>query len=89
MAYCVPIGLDHEEFLSWSEESQDKAMAFLRLRDETCECGTRLEEWEDDRFAYVAHSWQCPGCEVLELEEDNIREDAKGVHKRLIPNPTR
>ena len=85
LAYCVPLGLPHSEFLSWSDEDQDKALAFLRVRAETCACGTRREEWDNDRFAFVAESYTCPGCEVLEMEHDNIDKDRKGVKTYLQP----
>lgn len=90
LAYCVPLGLPHEEFLEWPEDSQDKALAYMRMKRSTCpDCGTRMEEWEEDRFAYVSDSWQCPGCELLTMEDSNVPDDAKGVHKRLVPNPNR
>jgi hypothetical protein len=33
----------------------------------------------------VAWHDQCPGCEILEQERDNVREGTKGVHFRLLP----
>lgn len=83
----VPLGIPHSEFLSWSEDDQDKALAFQRAQLEICStCGTREAEWEADRFAYVGEAVRCPGCEVLEMERDNVPENAKGVHLRLKKN---
>lgn len=83
----VPLGIAHSQFLSWSEDDQDKALAWMRLRASTCGlCGTRQEEWDEDPFAYVGHSWRCPGCEVTEREKANIPEDAgHGIHVGIIP----
>ncbi len=80
------MGIPHSRFLSWSEDDQDKALAFLRDRSSVCSgCGTRQREWEGDRFAFVAQSTTCLGCEVIEMERDNIHEGAKGVRIFLSP----
>lgn len=63
----------------WSDEDQDKALAFEQEQARVCRgCGTRSEEWDPkqggDRFAYVANHRYCPGCEVLHQEGRNIGE---------------
>lgn len=84
--YCVPLALPHSEFLSWDEEDQDKALAHLRYQASVCNgCGTRKDEWSEDRFAYVAQSDRCLGCEVLAQEKDNLPEDTKGIRLFLVP----
>lgn len=86
LAYCVPLGLPHSEFLSWEDEDQDKALAYLRDKATVCGgCGTRPREWAGDRFAFVAQHSVCPGCEVLEMEPDNVHENQKGVRYFLVP----
>ena len=86
LAYCVPLGLAHTKFLSWSEDDQDKALAYVRDRAEVCGgCGTKAKEWAADKFAFVAQSTTCLGCEVIEMERDNVHEDAKGVRIFLVP----
>lgn len=56
-------------------------------RNRVCShCGTRADEWEEDRFAYVSDAWQCPGCELLEMERENIPEGYKGVKVFLVKN---
>lgn len=78
MAYCVPLGIPHSKFLSWSPDDQDKALAYQRAKLEICnECGTREKEWEEDRDAYVADTRRCPGCERLETERDYVRQVAE------------
>lgn len=86
MAYCVPLGIPHSEFLSWSEEDQDKALAYQRAMRELCSCGTREAEWEEDKFAYVSDHRQCPGCELIEMEKDNLPDGGKGYHIFLTRN---
>lgn len=87
MDYCGPLGLPHSQFLSWSEDDQDKALAWTREKRLTCTgCGTRRDEWEQDRFAYVADAYRCPGCELLQQERRNIPEgEGDGVQIYLIP----
>lgn len=85
MDYCAPKGIPHSRFLSWSEDDQDKALAWARLTAEVCSgCGTRPEEWTDDPFAFVGDQVRCSGCEVLEQERENIPDGARGVHVRLV-----
>lgn len=87
-------------FLSWSEDDQDKALAWLA--DEAAHCGTcrtRADEWDParggDRYAYVVEPRRCAGCEALgqarrELQRDNEHEDQLlGVHLALVPNTDR
>lgn len=82
----MPLGIPHSTFLSWDEDDQDKALAYRRERATVCTgCGTRQVEWEDDRFAYVAESHQCLGCEVLAQERENIPDEALGVWTYLVP----
>lgn len=86
MAYCVPLGIPHSRFLSWDPTDQDKALAFVRERQTTCRCGTQMHEWEKDKFAYVGQQRQCPGCEVLEQERENVPDHAAGfTHVYLTP----
>lgn len=88
MAYCVPNGIPHSEFRSWDEHDQEKALAWqLRESDRCGACGTLGSDWEDDDFAYVGHVRQCPGCEIIERERDQVREGERGVHVGLVRNP--
>lgn len=52
-------------------------------------CGTRKEEWERDRFAYVGDVAHCPGCELLAQEQEHLRDmeekGAAGLTVRLVP----
>lgn len=85
MRYCAPKALPHSTFLAWSDDDQDKALAWQRFEDETCPgCGTRPDEWEHDRTAFVGDQTRCLGCEVLAQERENVPDDAKGVHVRLV-----
>lgn len=74
-------------FLSWSEDDQDKALAWRKEERLHCPgCGTRRDEWEADRFAYVVQDDRCPGCEILAQERRQIPEEGSdGVRLYLIP----
>lgn len=64
--------------MSWSELDQDKALAWRREQRKVCTCGTRAEEWEKDRYAYVGQQRSCPGCEVMQQETENVPESQRG-----------
>lgn len=82
----MPKALPHSVFLSWDEADQDKALAYTREQATVCTgCGTRAADWERDRFAFVGQSHQCPGCEVLSQEQDNVPKTARGVKVFLAP----
>ncbi len=69
-------------FLSWPEDDQDKALAYMRSEAERCSgCGTRRRDWEADRFAFVGHVDVCPGCEAIAQEHENIDHAAKAGHE--------
>lgn len=85
MRYCGPRALPHSAFLAWTDDDQDKALAWQQFERSVCPgCGTREDEWERDRFAYVGDLYRCPGCEVLSQERENAPEHARGVHARLV-----
>ncbi len=81
----MPLGIPHSKFLRWSELDQDKALAWAAAQREICVCGTRRSEWERNPNAYVGFIDQCPGCELIELERDNVPEGTKGAKVGLIP----
>lgn len=54
-------------------------MAYQQVEAGRCRgCGTFHDEWTEDRFAYVAHTWVCPGCENLENERHNDPDKGRG-----------
>lgn len=90
--YQIP----HSHFLGgphrWTPLDREKAQAYRRWKAEECAgCGTREADWDPalggDRFAYVGHTLRCPGCEIKEMERENIPEGTKGIKIGLIPNP--
>ena len=87
--YCVPLGIPHSAFLAWDEDDQDKAIAYtLEMRRVCKSCGTRADEWTNDKDAYTGDLYRCFGCERIEQEQDNVPDDktkARGVKVRLIP----
>ncbi len=78
LAYVVPLGIAHSTFLAWDEDDQDKALAYMREKAKVCVCGTRPEEWEENRLAYISHSSVCLGCRAIEEERHNVPSDERG-----------
>jgi RNA polymerase subunit RPABC4/transcription elongation factor Spt4 len=90
MGYCGPRGIAHSTFLAWSPSDRDKALWWLIHDRQTCPgCGTRAEEWEGDRDAYVPEAHHCRGCEVKasadEWFERHRGEFRRGSSMRLQP----
>ena len=87
LAYCVPLGIPHSRFKSWSDDDQDKTLAYLREESAKCPtCKTRAEDWDEDPNAFVSVHRTCPGCQRLEEERDNnVPEGATGVKIGLVP----
>ena len=88
--YCVPRGIPHSAFLAWQPLDQDKAIAWQREDRKVCRgCGTRKEEWATDKFAYVGHIEECPGCAVLAQEQEHLRDaeerGQRGLKAFLVP----
>lgn len=82
----MPLGIPHSAFLAWDEADRDAALAYRREMAARCDgCGTRPDEWEADPNAYIGDFYTCPGCLRLEEERDNIGENKRGVHTRLLP----
>jgi predicted Fe-S protein YdhL (DUF1289 family) len=85
----VPLGIPHSEFLSWTEDDQDKALAYHREMARMCKgCGTRQEEWDDDPDAYIGDLQYCEGCARLADERNNLSEAGSavnGLRPRLLP----
>jgi hypothetical protein len=74
LAYVVPLGIPHSVFLSWEPLDQDKALAWQREQKKICPgCGTRPEQWDRDKTAFVGDIRHCWGCDTLDLERDNVR----------------
>ena len=90
----MPLGIPHSIFLGrvpkpgepyWLDDDQDKALAFVAERAKVCpDCATRPEEWAEDEYAYVADTYVCPGCEVLDMEREQLREGARRGEKPFL-----
>lgn len=72
--------------MSWSPDDQDKALAYLRYQSLACpDCGTRQEDWDEDEDKFLGDLYHCEGCARVAQERENIPDDAKGMHVRLLP----
>lgn len=91
LGYCVPLGIPHSQFLSWADDDQDKALAWLQERAQHCSrCGTRPDQWDPakggSRFAFYAELDRCLGCEVIDQAQRDIPQGELGVKVLLLPN---
>lgn len=78
--------------MRWTPLDRAKAEEYAAWKAAACPgCGTREDEWDPKRgghrFAFVASTHRCPGCELKEMERDQIPENTKGIKIGLIPNP--
>lgn len=76
----------------WTAEDRAKVIAYDEWKAGECpQCHTRSEWWDPDqgghRFAFIADTHRCPGCEIKEQEREQIPKEAKGIHVFLTPNP--
>lgn len=98
MELCHAYGIPHSHFTGagdgrWSALDRAKSLAYLAFQRSVCDgCGTRQAEWDEqqaggDRFAYVAEPVRCPGCELIEMEREQIPQGAegRGVKIGLVP----
>lgn len=92
MAVCASYGIAHSAFLGWDADDRDKAIWWLLREADRCRrCGTRGEEWNEDaggdRKAYEARVHVCPGCQVKQSTEDQLRKDdwGAGTYVALVP----
>ncbi|GAA0695037.1 hypothetical protein GCM10010193_57190 [Kitasatospora atroaurantiaca] len=97
MELCAAYGIPHSQLMGagtgrWTALDRAKALAYLHFTRAVCEgCGTRPSEWDEaaggDRFAYVAESHRCSGCELIEMEQEQVPQgpEARGVKIGLRP----
>lgn len=84
----------HSEFLAYSAADRDGAIwQYVRDRN-TCQCGTRPEEWDPEqggsRAAYFPEIVLCQGCVGIERTQEQIRgqyEGQRGLRASLKRNP--
>ena len=44
------------------------------------ECGTRQEEWDENRHSYDVHTRRCVGCEKIAWEQHSWAEDKASAY---------
>lgn len=85
MAFCNDKGLAHSEFLSWSAEDRDKAIAYLLEQSLTCQmCGTAPWQWEEDEHAFMAEEHWCKGCYLKKVSSEDAG-SLPGTTTVLVP----
>lgn len=96
MAICEKYRISHSHYLggpsAWTVNDRALAEAYASWSSDCCsKCGTHPDWWDPEkgghRFAFIADTRRCPGCELLAELDGQIPSDAKGVHSFLTVNP--
>lgn len=96
MELCRQYRVSHSHLmggpLEWTAYDRALAIAFEQELAKACRsCGTEQAAWDPrqggHRFAFIAETSRCPGCEVLEMETESWPRGEKGLKARLVPNP--
>lgn len=75
LAYVVPHRYPLSQFLAWSEEDQDLALAYERLQRRKCSrCGIDPERVAGRDPELIPDYEVCPGCRDMEVREKQIPE---------------
>jgi hypothetical protein len=84
----VPLAIPHSVFLGrivrpgrdpqWTPEDRGYALAWQADKRATCSCGTREDEWAEDRDAYVGATAYCRGHDVLAMAQESLPKDKDG-----------
>lgn len=80
MAYCGPRGIALDDFLAWSQHSQDAALVWSAHESRRCPgCGTHPEDWDPakggSRDARHWHPEVCVGCQRKQAADADLRKD--------------
>jgi len=97
LGVCRHYRLGHSQFLAWSDDDQDKALAFERRRQvrqgALCpSCGTEPSDWVDSTGrrlaepAWIVETTSCQGCDEIDAARSQIGDQERHrVHVRLRP----
>ncbi|MFF0409703.1 hypothetical protein ACFYUY_04620 [Kitasatospora sp. NPDC004745] len=94
MELCETYRIPHSQLMGasaggrWSALDRAKALAWAAWKAAVCDgCGTRPQEWDEqqggDRYAYVPQTSRCLGCELIEMESEQVPEGAEGRGVRI------
>ncbi|GAA1161924.1 hypothetical protein F4556_005057 [Kitasatospora gansuensis] len=94
MELCETYRIPHSQLMGasaggrWTALDRAKAAAWAAWKADVCDgCGTRSAEWDEqqggDRFAYVAQTSRCLGCELIEQEQEQVPDGAEGRGVRI------
>ena len=92
LQYCVPLGIPHSEFKSWSESDQDKALAFNIAKNEICDmCGSREADWVDEETGRLLEKpyltpvgIRCHGCAQIAQYKESTYKDGTPDGVRIV-----
>ena len=91
MEYCGPRALPHSVFLAWSQDDQDKALAWMvHDRSKCSRCGTFPEDWvaPDGRMKipppFEAHDRTCYGCQQIDRYSRYLEKEGGESAGRIV-----
>lgn len=95
MEYCGPRGIAHSVFLSWDDDDQDDAIAWMQDQQDICgNCGTRQEDWLDEEGHELRipklepHDSRCYGCKSraeYQTYLDDEGANPNGLYIHFVP----
>ncbi|MFJ4910654.1 hypothetical protein ACIQCR_34815 [Streptomyces sp. NPDC093249] len=100
MQLCAAYHIPHSHFLGagsggrWTALDRAKALSWQEYEQSVCDgCGTRSAEWDPElggsRFAYVSEPVRCVGCELIEMEREQVPSGAEGRGVKIGLRPRR
>lgn len=86
---CQVHGVSHDEFLAWSEDAQDLAVAsVIKSRDHCPGCGVPSDAMEDPQAARV-EAVPCVHCQALAARRDSLPPEVRDhIHLMVVPRRT-
>lgn len=91
MDYCGPRALPHSQFLRWSRDDQDKAIAWMQHTQAKCpNCGTFPEDWltSEGRMKipppFEAHDRTCYGCQQIGRYNKYLEKEGGEAAGRIV-----
>lgn len=78
--YTAERGIAHSVFLTWSEDDQDKVLAWQAIQRAKCPgCGLPVHDTTQDEMAWDAEALRCFACKAKAVEAKRYKDNADGL----------